>query len=106
MIRLNVNYKQLVFGLIPPNKRMPVRVFLLQCFAAMTALFSEFCDWRSFRRILVNVNSRVAVLEGFLRWKYDPSIRILTYNEDLTGISLYIEGQLLSIGLILYKLHY
>ena len=57
--------------------------------------------------MLVNVNSRVKVLEGYLRRKYgDADIRIVTFNNGLLLVGLISEGITMwpEIGLVNEKL--
>ena len=54
-----------------------------------------FCAWRTASRMLVNVNSQTAVLEGYLRTKYHepPAIKIESYEDGLPTIALSDESE-------------
>lgn len=95
-MNIKVNYLNLARQLIPPHKRQPVRMRLLQgFFAPLYNLFETFDQWRSDSRMMVNVNSQIKVFEGYLRKKYNEpiSIKIVTYNNGLLLVGLEIEGK-------------
>ena len=95
-----INYKNLVRQLLPAHKRQPVRLWWLRGLVApLGTLFAEFDKWRSDTRMIVNVNSQVAVFEGYLRKKYgEPvAIRVVTYDDGLVRVSLRAEGDTLRL---------
>ncbi|SUE33682.1 hypothetical protein [Rikenella microfusus] len=95
-----INYKNLVRQLLPAHKRQPVRLWWLRGLVApLGTLFAEFDKWRSDTRMIVNVNSQVAVFEGYLRKKYgEPvAIRVVTYDDGLARVSLRAEGDTLRL---------
>lgn len=90
-----INFKRLVVQLLPWTKRMPVRVSMLRSMTSrLDSLFSEFDLWRDDVRMTVNVNSQVAVLEGYLRKKYRQpiAIKIVTYDDGALQVGLAEEG--------------
>ncbi len=95
-MNIRINFKNLTRQLLPPHKRQPVRLALLGAFLyPLQILFNLFAGWRDTWRMLVNVNSQVKVLEGYLRKKYrEPiSIKIVTFNNGLLPVGLISEGR-------------
>lgn len=91
-----LNIDNLVRQLLPPHKRQPVRLLILRVFAGrLKTLFGEFDQWRDDTRMMVNVDSQVKVLEGYLRVKYrEPiSIKIVTFDDGLLLVGLEEEGE-------------
>lgn len=94
-MNLKMNCPNLVRQLLPPHKRQPVRLkWLIGLLALLQRLFDSFDVWRKGTRMLVNVNSQVKVLEGYLRKKFnDVNIRIVTFNNGLLLVGLVSEGR-------------
>lgn len=94
-MNLKMNCPNLVRQLLPPHKRQPVRLkWLIGLLALLQRLFDSFDVWRKDTRMLVNVNSQVKVLEGYLRKKFnDVNIRIVTFNNGLLLVGLISEGR-------------
>lgn len=104
-MNIEINYQNLVRQLLPPHKRQPARLRLLQGFVTpLQTLFEEFREWREDSRMMMNVNSQVRVLEGYLQKKYkEPvSIKIVTFSNGLLNIGLISEGKTMwpSVGLL------
>lgn len=96
---MNINFRNLIRQLLPPHKRQPVRLALLRAFAAPLAeLFASFAAWRADTRMMINVNSQVKVLEGYLRKKYNQpiAIKIETYADGLLIVGFEQEGELMT----------
>lgn len=94
-MNLKLNCPNLIRQILPPHKRQPVRLkWLSGLIALLQRLFDSFEKWRKSTRMLVNVNSQVKVLEGYLRGKYndDVNIRIVTFNNGLLLVGLISEG--------------
>lgn len=94
-MNLNFNYHYLVRQLLPPHKRQPIRIKLLAGFLnPLHQLFTDFSIWRENSRMMVNVNSQVKVLEGYLRKKFNEplNIKIVTFNNGLLFVGLESEG--------------
>lgn len=90
-----INYQNLICQLLPPHKRQKTRIRLLQDFISpLQKLFSDFNAWRENSRMMVNVNSQVKILEGYLRKKYKApiTIKIVTFNNGLMLVGLKSEG--------------
>lgn len=95
-----INYRNLVRQLIPAHKRQPVRLWWLRgLIAPLEALFASFDKWRSDTRMMINVNSQVAVFEGYLRKKYNEpiAIRVVTFDDGMLRVSLRAEGDTLRL---------
>ncbi len=95
-----IHYRNLVRQLLPTHKRQPVRLWWLRGLVApLGALFASFDKWRSDTRMIVNVNSQVAVFEGYLRKKYgEPiAIRVVTFDDGMLRVSLRAEGDTLRL---------
>lgn len=91
-----IDHRNLVRQLLPPHKRQPTRLKLLQGFITpLQTLFGDFRYWREDSRMMMNVNSQVKVLEGYLRKKYkEPiSIKIVTFSNGLLSVGLLSEGR-------------
>lgn len=102
MINPKINYDNLVRQLVPPHKRQSVRLGILRRFAGrLKELHAEFYLWRNDIRMIVNVNSQVRVLEGYLRKKYNEpfSIKVLTYDDGLMNVCLEEEGLTMMPGI-------
>lgn len=88
---MNININNLVYQLIPPHKRLPLRTRWLRTLTRpLDSLWTEFDRWRSETRMMVNVNCQKLVLEGYLRKKYkrqDVSIKIEDYDDQLLAVS-------------------
>lgn len=94
-MNVNVLFANLVRQLLPPHKRQPQRLVMLQAFVLpLTRLFAAFSEWRTNIRMLVNVNSQVMVFEGYLRKRYrEPvAIKIVTFEDGLLPVCLEEEG--------------
>lgn len=90
-----INYQNLIRQLLPPHKRQQTRIQLLQGFIIpLQKLFTDFNTWRENSRMMVNVNSQVKILEGYLRKKYKApiTIKIITFNNGLMLVGLESEG--------------
>lgn len=99
-----INYNNLIRQLLPPHKRQTCRLTFLQgLITPLQTLFNNFNIYRDDSRMMVNVNSQVMVLEGYLRKKYNEpvSIKVSTFNNGLLNIGLESEGttMLVWIGL-------
>lgn len=93
---MKINYSNFVRQLLPPHKRQAVRLALLTAFLyPLQLLFNLFLDWRDNSRMMINVNSQVKILEGYLRKKYNRpiSIKIVTFNNGLLPVGLISEGE-------------
>lgn len=91
-----INFNNMVCGLLPWNKRRPVRLELLRAMVApLGRLFAAFDTWRSDTRMIVNVNSQVAVFEGYLRKKYGQpiAIKVVTFDDGALHVGLEAEGE-------------
>lgn len=102
---MNINFTNLVRQLAPPHKRQPLRLAFLRAFVTpLGQLFTDFDAWRKDTRMLVNVNSQVIVLEGYLQQKYhEPiTIKIVTYADGLLDVGFEEEGEAMMphIGMI------
>ena len=101
----HIDIDNLVRQLVPPHKRKPTRLWFLRLFnGRLKELFADFKLWRDDVRMLVNVNSQVMVLEGYLRKKYNEpiAIKIDTFSDKLFAVGLEDEGETFmpSVGLI------
>jgi len=99
MRKLSVNFLRFILQLLPPHKRQPVRLSILQSLIDLLPVYKSFDNWRLQQHRLINMNSQKKVLESYLRMIIHPAVLILTYTETLILISLFIEEQLISIGL-------
>lgn len=91
-----LNIDNLVRQQLPAHKRKPKRTaFLRALLAPLRELFAGFDAWRSNTRMMVNVNSQVIVLEGYLRKKFgEPiAIRIVTFDDGLLPVCYEKEGR-------------
>lgn len=93
-MNLKMNCRNLVRQLLPPHKRLPVRMKLLAGFLSpLQSLFADFDLYRDNARMQMNVNSQVRVLEGYLRKKYNaPTLMIVTSDSRLLLVGLISEG--------------
>lgn len=88
-----VNIGNLVRQLLPLHKRQPLRLAWLRALLSpLAALYQDFDKWRDDTRMMINVNSQVKVLEGYLRAKYNERIRIVTFADGLLFVGLKSEG--------------
>ncbi|GEM_PF-414521 len=94
-MNLKVNYLNFVRQMIPPHKRKPMRLQWLQSLISpLQELFDAFHTWREHSRMMINVNSQVAVLVGYLRRRYnDDRIRIESFSNRLLLVGLLQEGR-------------
>ena len=99
MRKLSINFLKLILQLLPPHKCQPVRLFILRSLIDLFPVYGGFDKWRSQQYRLINMNSQKKVLESYLRMMIHPSVLILTYTETLVLISLFVEEQLISVGL-------
>lgn len=93
---MDIDIKNLAYQLLPPHKRLPIRLrWLSALLLPLAEQWTSFCAWRTASRMLVNVNSQTAVLEGYLRTKYhEPTaIKIESYEDGLPTISLANESE-------------
>ena len=90
-----IKFSNLARQLLPVHKRRPDRLLLLRGFLSpLQTLFDNFNSWCGNMRMIVNVNSQVKVLEGYLRKKYNEpvAIRIATYQDTAPRVGLRSEG--------------
>lgn len=90
-----INFDNLVVRLLPWHKRQTGRLSMLRVFTApLGSLFKEIDRWRIDTRMIVNVTSQVAVLEGYLRSKYNQpvTIKIVTFDDGAMEVCLEAEG--------------
>ena len=83
---MDLNIKNLIYQLVPPHKRLPVRLkWLSALLSPLMDLWVTFYAWRQTSRMLINVNSQTQVLEGYLRAKYNEpiAIKIESYSAGL-----------------------
>ncbi len=67
-----IDYDNLVRQLAEPHRRQPVRLALLRAFVGrLKELHAQFYAYRRDTRIIVNLTGQVAVLEGWLRYRFD-----------------------------------
>lgn len=95
---MKLEIDNLVRQLIPPHKRLINRLSWLRALLSpLKPLFADFHLWRSDTRMMVNVNSQVKVLEGYLKKKYNQpiAIKIITFEDGLLLVCLENEGELL-----------
>ena len=93
---MDIDIKNLAYQLVPPHKRLPLRLrWLSAMLMPLAEQWTLFCAWRTASRMLVNVNSQTAVLEGYLRTKYhEPTaIKIESYEDGLLTIALSDESE-------------
>ena len=93
---MDIDIKNLAYQLVPPHKRLPLRLrWLSAMLMPLAEQWTLFCAWRTASRLLVNVNSQTAVLEGYLRTKYhEPTaIKIESYEDGLPTIALSDESE-------------
>lgn len=93
---MNVDIKNLIYQLVPPHKRLPVRLtWLTSLLSPLTDLWAKFYVWRQTSRMLINVNSQVDVLEGYLRVKFNEpiAIKIESYSDGLLWVALSNEAE-------------
>lgn len=95
---MDIDIRNLVCQLVPPHKRLPVRLaWLSSLLAPLVDIWISFYAWRANARMMVNVNSQVAVLEGYLRKKYNQpvAIKIESYTDGLLWVPLASESDAL-----------
>ncbi|OAV64612.1 hypothetical protein Barb6XT_02745 [Bacteroidales bacterium Barb6XT] len=99
MRKFNLSVASLVWNLLPPHKRQPVRFSLLNSLINLAPSWADFEAWRSEHHRLINMSSQAISLLGWLRMKFgDMDIRILPWSEELMEISLFEEGQFVDFG--------
>lgn len=94
-MNIRTDHRNLVRQLLPPHKRQATRLKLLQGFITpLQTLFDDFHAWREDARMMMNVNSQVRVLEGYLRKKYQEPVqlKIVTFSNGLLSVGLISEG--------------
>lgn len=93
---IKIHYPNLIRQTLPPLKRTPVRLAWFNALlSALIEMYNEFQRWAELQRMLINVNGRTMVLEGFLRFKYgNTEIAISTTIDNLPGIGLVNEGDI------------
>lgn len=75
---------------------MYIRLKWLSCLLSpLMDLWVAFQTWRTSTRMLVNMNSQIGVLEGYLRNKYNEpiAIRIESYADGLLWVPLASESE-------------
>lgn len=102
-MNVGIRFNNLVRQLLQPHKRQTNRLILLRSFVApLQMLYNTFDIFRSDARMIVNVNSQVIVLEGYLRKKYNQpfKIKIVTYADGLLAIGFEEEGvaEMVAVG--------
>lgn len=83
---MDIDIRHLVYQLLPVHKRLPFRLaWLGALLQPLCDLWVRFASWRTDTRLLINVNSQAAVLEGFLNLKYNKrfGIKIESYYDGL-----------------------
>lgn len=88
---MDLDVRNLVYELLPPHKRKPVRLaWLTSLLAPLAALWDEFHAWRADMRVLARVRGQRAVLEEYLKRKYSLGMgfRIETYSDGLLWFPL------------------
>lgn len=91
-----IDYDNLVRQLAEPHRRQPVRLALLRAFVTrLKELHAQFYAYRRDTRIVVNLTGQVAVLEGWLRYRFDEpfAIKVVTYDDGLLPVGLEAEGE-------------
>ena len=103
---MDINIRHLAYQLLPPHKRQPNRAnWLVSLLAPLAELWNEFYTWRANKRMMINVNSQLLVLQGYLQIKYNQpfNIYIESYRDGLPWIALNLaesEEMIPEIGLI------
>lgn len=95
---MKIIYSNLIRQLLPPHKRQTLRLSLLQGFSKpLQLLFSDFDSWKENTYMMLNVNSQIKILEGYLRKKYNEpfAISILSYDDGLFPVGNQEEGETL-----------
>jgi len=98
-IKLNID--NLVKQLLPWYKRQPVRLAILRAMVSpLRLMWADFDRWRDDTRMTINVNSQVAVLEGYLKKKYNQpvTITIVTFDDGALEVGLIEEGETFAIN--------
>ncbi len=91
---IKINFNNLVKQLLPWHKRKPVRLTLLGgALSPLATLFARFDSWRDDVRRRINISAQVAVLEGYLRHKYDSSVSLYIETFDDRLIEVYLEAE-------------
>ncbi len=101
---MDINIRHLVYQLLPPHKRQHNRVnWLVALLKPLSDLWENdilksdpwdgFYAWRANKRMMVNVNSQLLVLQGYLRKKYKEPVRIYieSYSDGLPWVALNLE---------------
>lgn len=101
---IKIHYPNLIRQILPPLKRTPVRLAWFEALLTpLIEIYNQFQRWSELERMLINVNGRTMVLEGYLRFKYSNNeIAISTTIDNLPGIGLINEGEtyIALVGLI------
>ena len=90
-----LNIDNLVKQLLPWYKRQPVRLTILRAMVTpLRLLWGDFDKWRDDTRMIINVNSQVMVLEGYLKKKYNQPVKItiVTFDDGALKVGLISEG--------------
>lgn len=93
---MDFDIKNLIYQLVPPHKRLPVRLkWLSALLSPLMDLWVAFYAWRQTSRMLINVNSQTQVFEGYLRAKYNEpiAIKIESYSDGLPWFPLSTESE-------------
>ncbi|KAA6339867.1 hypothetical protein EZS27_012232 [termite gut metagenome] len=100
MKKFNIDIPRLLWNLLPPHKRQPVRFSLLERLTDLQPVWEGFDDWRTWQHRLINMDSSVMKLREYLRLKFgnEMDIRILPWTDELMMISLFSEGQFVYFG--------
>jgi hypothetical protein len=100
MKKFNIDIPRLLWNLLPPHKRQPVRFSLLERLIDLCPAWQGFDDWRTWQHRLINMDSSVMKLREYLRLKFgnEMDIRILPWTDELMMISLFGEGQFVYFG--------
>lgn len=97
---MDINIRHLAYQLLPPHKRQQNRAnWLVSLLAPLVELWDGFYTWRANKRMMVNVNSQLLVLQGYLQKKYNQPFKIYieSYRDGLPWVALNLEesGELL-----------
>ena len=88
---MNLDIRNLVYELLPPHKRKPVRLaWLTTLLAPLAASWDQFHVWRADMRVQARTMGQKAVLEGYLKRKYslESAFRIETFSDSMLWIPL------------------
>ena len=90
-----LNIDNLVKQLLPWYKRQPNRLAILRAMVSpLRLMWDDFDKWRDDTRMIINVNSQVMVLEGYLKKKYNQPVKItiVTFDDGALKVGLISEG--------------